>query len=679
MSFSGSVWVIVPFYLLLTFVVTAASEQCGSEQGDKPTLQTLSEELNKTEGLGSVGGQACKAKRETGDEESEENWRIETGLDFIRENTMLRIDEDLYFGLDEYSKFRRDELSLLELVRTFIREVKGVRALPLGASATVLSGDDTGGNKPAWCFYPYQLKNLAQTEVIIYEVLRDFYWSVLKKERKGQFLALDSYLKDIEESSLRAITYVEYTNEKKNSTFEDREDPYLYIATHPLLLYRMVRRFAEDLQPILLELEEYEDLISDLYDKANPDLVVFPNHDDLTDALESIKRIQEGTNLNTLEFATGKMDQLQTDIHVNALHALEIGAYYFTAGHFAYAVEWMYYALNTVSQSSVIEKYPIIERFFRKSFDHLVEVHNQNWEPTSKNYWNLGVFHTKVTAPFEPKSYVLMRQIMKDEAAGLRKTLDWNWSVNVNFMHVCAGKNLQTEEERKGLKCWLQRKHNPYWSINPLKMEILNRDPPVYQIYDFIGDKLIEKMKKAAVDGLERSTVVDRNDHSRSVVDTTRTSSQVWLYDDRENGKFLLPLTYRMELLSQLTIAPPQACDAYQVASYGPSHHYAPHIDSFEDTRRAVAKGNRIVTIMGYMSHVKAGGRTGFPLLGVAAEPIKGSVVMWYNLKKNGAERDMRTWHGGCPVVFGVKWITNKWVYYNENFRNFPCGLNQDE
>lgn len=41
-----------------------------------------------------------------------------------------------------------------------------------------------------------------------------------------------------------------------------------------------------------------------------------------------------------------------------------------------------------------------------------------------------------------------------------------------------------------------------------------------------------------------------------------------------------MPLTKRMELLSGFTILPPTACDAYQVATYGPSHHYAAHIDS---------------------------------------------------------------------------------------------------
>ncbi|CAL8109417.1 unnamed protein product [Orchesella dallaii] len=531
----------------------------------------------------------------------------------------------------------------------------------------------------SWCFYPYQLKNLVGVEISIYQILKDFYYKVLKKELPGGHLpVLESYLRDIEQSSLRAITNVEYANDMRNDSLED---PYLYVASHPLLMYRMIRRFVEDLQHILLDLEEYEDLIEALYYNANPQSLVFPTNQDLKDALDSILRTQEGTSLNTLEFARGKMDKLQTDIHVSALHALEIGAYYITEKNYAFAVEWLYYALDTisVSKSFVVEKYPIIEKFFRKTFNHAIELHNENWETVSTNYWNLNVFHTKITPPYNPRSYVRMKELMKEEAARSRNNLEWNWAISVNFMHVCAGKNLQTEKEKSGLSCWLQRKHNPYWVINPLKMELLNRDPPVYQIYDFIGDKLIAKIKNAAVSGLERSTVVDRNDASRSIVEQTRTSSQTWIYDNKGSGKFLLPLSYRMQLMSQLTLVPPESCDAYQVANYGPSHHYAPHIDSFEDPRRCISKGNRILTIMGYLSHVKAGGRTGFPILGVAAEPVKGSIVMWYNLKKNGNDRDMRTWHGGCPVVFGVKWITNKWVYYKENFRDFPCGLNPEE
>ena len=66
-------------------------------------------------------------------------------------------------------------------------------------------------------------------------------------------------------------------------------------------------------------------------------------------------------------------------------------------------------------------------------------------------------------------------------------------------------------------------------------------------------------------------------------------------------------------------------------------------------------KDDKIATCLFYLSNVKAGGETAFPVAGVATRPVKGSAVFWYNLKKNG-QLDTSTWHGACPVVYGVKW-----------------------
>jgi hypothetical protein len=48
-------------------------------------------------------------------------------------------------------------------------------------------------------------------------------------------------------------------------------------------------------------------------------------------------------------------------------------------------------------------------------------------------------------------------------------------------------------------------------------------------------------------------------------------------------------------------------------------------------------------------------GATGFPILGKAIFPKKGSFAFWFNLKKNG-EEDPRLLHGACPTLFGIKW-----------------------
>ena len=55
------------------------------------------------------------------------------------------------------------------------------------------------------------------------------------------------------------------------------------------------------------------------------------------------------------------------------------------------------------------------------------------------------------------------------------------------------------------------------------------------------------------------------------------------------------------------------------------------------------------------LSDVEKGGSTAFPIAGVAATPVKGSAVYWYDLLSSG-DSDHRTWHGACPVILGEKW-----------------------
>ncbi len=66
---------------------------------------------------------------------------------------------------------------------------------------------------------------------------------------------------------------------------------------------------------------------------------------------------------------------------------------------------------------------------------------------------------------------------------------------------------MQSEIDKSTLKCWYERSRNPYWMINPLKMELLSDNPDVFQVYELIGDNLITNMKEIALPQLERSMV----------------------------------------------------------------------------------------------------------------------------------------------------------------------------
>jgi len=67
-----------------------------------------------------------------------------------------------------------------------------------------------------------------------------------------------------------------------------------------------------------------------------------------------------------------------------------------------------------------------------------------------------------------------------------------------------------------------------------------------------------------------------------------------------------------------------------------------------------------------------AGGLTGFPRIGVSAYPVEGSALFWFNGKPNG-DIDQLSLHGGCPVIYGHKWVANQWIRANSQMFKRPC------
>jgi len=94
------------------------------------------------------------------------------------------------------------------------------------------------------------------------------------------------------------------------------------------------------------------------------------------------------------------------------------------------------------------------------------------------------------------------------------------------------------------------------------------------------------------------------------------------------------------------------------------------------------------------------GGNTVFPKAGVFVSPTKGAAALWFNLRHD-FEVDDYAMHGGCPVLYGVKWgkyqcalpsshtwvkwrriinrrsssVTNKWIRSASQVFKRPCHL----
>uniref|UniRef100_T1IPB6 procollagen-proline 4-dioxygenase n=1 Tax=Strigamia maritima TaxID=126957 RepID=T1IPB6_STRMM len=238
-----------------------------------------------------------------------------------------------------------------------------------------------------------------------------------------------------------------------------------------------------------------------------------------------------------------------------------------------------------------------------------------------------------------------------------------------NYQALCRGEQLRSDSIVASLNCYLSDRGHPSFYINPIKVEVHSHDPPLFTFHDVIYESEINFIKEFSKPLLERSTVLGNDGNAREV-SNVRTSQNAWLTDDAQDDYSRYQLKIIMDRLSRVTglkIHGEQNSEAMQVANYGIGGHYEPHHDYlFKDKTPEqlanvspinYATGDRLATLMFYLSDVTRGGATVFPRIGAAVWPRKGSAVFWYNLRKSG-ESNPLTLHGACPVLHGSKWGT---------------------
>lgn len=109
--------------------------------------------------------------------------------------------------------------------------------------------------------------------------------------------------------------------------------------------------------------------------------------------------------------------------------------------------------------------------------------------------------------------------------------------------------------------------------------------------------------------------------------------------------------------------------EGLQVLQYGKGAEYRPHYDFFdpknENFQRNVGKGGqRVGTLLMYLSDVEAGGGTSFPKVNLEVRPKKGMALYFANTKFDGSVESLSL-HAGMPVIKGTKYLATKWLRTN--------------
>ncbi|NXW51364.1 P4HA3 hydroxylase, partial [Nyctiprogne leucopyga] len=215
------------------------------------------------------------------------------------------------------------------------------------------------------------------------------------------------------------------------------------------------------------------------------------------------------------------------------------------------------------------------------------------------------------------------------------------------------------------LGCSYETNGSPYLLLQPAKKEMVRIQPYVALYHDFISDAEAETIKGLAGPWLQRSVVASGEKQQKA---DYRISKSAWLKDTAD--PVVRALEQRIAAITGLDLRPPYA-EYLQVVNYGLGGHYEPHFDHATSRKSPLYRmksGNRIATVMIYLSAVEAGGSTAF-ISGNFSVPV---VKFWWNLRRNG-DGDGDTLHAGCPVLAGDKWVANKWIHeHGQEFRR-PC------
>ncbi len=184
--------------------------------------------------------------------------------------------------------------------------------------------------------------------------------------------------------------------------------------------------------------------------------------------------------------------------------------------------------------------------------------------------------------------------------------------------------------------------------------------PRIVLLESVLSAEECQQLIQLAQPRLQPSTVVDPQTGANTVAN----------YRNSEGMFFRLSETSLIDRLdrriSELMNCPVENGEGLQVLRYGPGGHTAPHFDFLipsNPTNEASLKrsGQRLSTLMIYLSDVTRGGETVFPEVGLSVSPRRGNAV-YFEYANSRQELDARSLHAGAPVIEGEKWAVTKWM-----------------
>ncbi|KAI1721472.1 2OG-Fe(II) oxygenase superfamily domain-containing protein [Ditylenchus destructor] len=451
----------------------------------------------------------------------------------------------------------------------------------------------------------------------------------------------------------------------------------LQSVSNPINAFRMIKRLTNAWKELeeKMKSDTAEELIQNVSRSGN---TLFPSNEDLNGAVIGLLRLQDTYRLDTKDLANGILNGKKISKEFTAFDCFEIGRMAYNAEDYYHTLMWMEEALvrskkempPTSTEADILEylafalyKQGNVKKALQET-DRLYQIHPAH--PRAKG--NIKWYEDQLASEGIRKSD-FRRNVPSVDNPRPVDNLE-NSERNI-YEALCRNEVPVSVKETSKLYCYYKM-DRPFLRLAPFKVEILRFNPLAVLFIGVMSEEETEMIQELAKPKLARATVQNSVTGQLETA-SYRISKSAWLKGT--DAEVVDRINKRMDMMTNLEM---ETAEELQIANYGIGGHYDPHYDFArkEETKAFsdLGTGNRIATVLFYMTQPEAGGGTVFTELKSAIQPSKNNALFWYNLYRNG-EGDLRTRHAACPVLLGVKWISNKWIHEKgQEFRR-PCGL----
>ncbi|KAI3407813.1 hypothetical protein GPALN_014151 [Globodera pallida] len=461
------------------------------------------------------------------------------------------------------------------------------------------------------------------------------------------------------------------TEQKQQRTFADNEET---LVSNPVSAYLLIKRLAREWKNIknLMNANQGELFISNITGERMHNSIKYPDNEDLEGAAQGLLRLQDTYLLKSGDLANGYVGGEYVGTGLSAHDCFEVGRAAYNQKNYFYTLEWMqealerrpsdeleveileYLAFALYQQGNPSRALAVTRRLVYMAPNHPRAAGNLKWY---KEQMSAEEFDDQNELPELQNEYKRYKDIPERDS----------------YESLCRGEFEIPPENVTRLNCYY-KKDKPFLMLAPHKVEIVRFEPLVVIFRGVISDAEIAVIKELATPKLRRATVHDPST-GELVFASYRISKSAWLKDEEHD--VVARINKRIHDMTNLNLA---TAEELQVANYGIGGHYDPHYDFSrrEEKNQFDRRGNRVATVLFYMSQPKRGGFTVYTDLKMGVAPSMHDALFWYNLHRDG-NGDLRTRHAACPVLTGVKWVSNKWIHDRGQEFIRPCPLKKEK